>query len=64
MVVFVTFSSETGETSNQYHGVRITPFVNLKKRSFLDVLGVEILSVIEWIFDLGHFFVITKTRID
>ena len=41
-VVLVTFSSETGEASNRYPGVRITPFVDLK-RSFLDVLGVTML---------------------
>ena len=29
-VVLVTFSSETGEFSNRYPGVRITAFVNLQ----------------------------------
>ena len=33
-VVLVTFNSETGETSHRYPGVRITPFVNLKKSRF------------------------------
>ena len=42
-VVLVTFSSETGKTSNRYPGVGITPFVNLTKRSFLDVLGAAMI---------------------
>ena len=37
--VLVTFSSETGKTSNRYPGVRITPF----KKVFLDVLGAAML---------------------
>ena len=36
-VVLVTFSSETGKTSNGYTGV------SLKKRLFLDVLGAAMI---------------------